>query len=46
VPTTPGLEVHTIADLNPEGAKEACRNVDWTDELIVQTLFIDDAMAY
>jgi predicted homoserine dehydrogenase-like protein len=45
VPTTPGLEVHTIADLNPDGAKAACRNVGWPDELIEKTRFVDDAMA-
>ena len=44
VPTTPGLEVHTIADLNPEGAREACRTVGWTEEQIARTHFIDDAM--
>lgn len=45
VPTTPGLEVAVIADLNPDGAKKACRNVGWPDELIAKTKFVDDAMA-
>lgn len=45
VPTTPGLEVHTIADLNPDGAKAACRHVGWPEELIEKTRFVDDAMA-
>ena len=44
MPTTPGLEVHTIAGLNPDGAKEACCNVSWTEELIAQARFIDDSM--
>ena len=45
VPTTPGLEVHTIADLNPDGAKNACRTVGWPEDLIEKTRFVDDAMA-
>ncbi|MEP2545320.1 MAG: Gfo/Idh/MocA family oxidoreductase, partial [Alphaproteobacteria bacterium] len=45
VPTTPGLEVAVIADLSPDGAKKACRNVGWPDELIARTKFVDDAMA-
>lgn len=44
VPTTPGLEVAVIADLDPSRAKAACRNVGWTDELIGKTRFVDDAM--
>lgn len=44
VPTTPGLEVTRIADLNPDGAKDACRNVGWTDDLIAKTDFTDDSM--
>lgn len=45
VPTTPGLEVAAIADLNPDRARAACRNVGWTDERIAATRFTDDAMA-
>ncbi|MEA2740653.1 MAG: hypothetical protein QOH05_3960 [Acetobacteraceae bacterium] len=45
VPTTPGLEVACIADLSPERARQACRNVGWTDERIAATRFVDDAAA-
>jgi len=44
VPTTPGLEVAQIADLFPDRAKQACRDVGWPDELIGKTVFTDDAM--
>ena len=43
VPSTPGLTVSTIADLNPAGAMAACRSVGWSDELISTTRFTDDA---
>src|ERR1700712_5593843 len=45
VPTTPGLEVAAIADLSPDRARQACRNVGWTDERIAATRFVDDAAA-
>src|SRR4051795_5114304 len=45
VPTTPGLEVAAIADLSPERARQACRNVGWTEERIAATRFTDDAAA-
>jgi predicted homoserine dehydrogenase-like protein len=45
VPTTPGLEVAAIADLSPDRARQACRNVGWTDERIAATRFLDDAAA-
>lgn len=45
VPTTPGLEVAVIADLNPDAARAACRNVGWTDERVAATGFTDDAGA-
>ena len=41
VPTTDGLEVTAIADLDPERAREACRSVGWTADLIRQTQFFD-----
>ena len=44
-PTTPGLRVATIADLNPDGAKRNCRNVGWSDERIAATEFTDDALS-
>lgn len=43
VPSTKGLIVSTIADLNPGGAIDACRSVGWTEDLIASTHFTDDA---
>ena len=43
VPTTPGLEVATIADLSPERARQACSAVGWNDLRIAATEFTDDA---
>jgi len=45
VPTTHGLEVAAIADLSPDRARAACRNVGWTEERIAATRFTEDAMA-
>ena len=45
VPTTEGLCVHGIADLDPERAKAACRNVGWSEELIAQTQFYPSTQA-
>ena len=45
VPTTEGLYVHGIADLDPERAKAACRNVGWSEELIAQTKFYPSTQA-
>jgi predicted homoserine dehydrogenase-like protein len=45
VPTTEGLEVKAIADLDPERAREACRSVGWTTDLIKQTKFFDSTQA-
>jgi predicted homoserine dehydrogenase-like protein len=45
VPTTPGLQVAAIADLSPDRARSACRNVGWTEERIAATRFVDDAGA-
>jgi len=45
VPTTHGLEVAAIADLAPDRARAACRNVGWTEERIAATRFTDDTMA-
>src|SRR6201994_2244188 len=45
VPTTPGLQVTAIADLSPERARQACRNVGWSEERIAGTRFVDDAGA-
>jgi predicted homoserine dehydrogenase-like protein len=43
VPTTNGLAVAQIADLDPKRAMEACRSVGWDTSLIEQTQFTDDA---
>jgi predicted homoserine dehydrogenase-like protein len=45
VPTTLGLQVAAIADLSPERAREACRNVGWDGARIAATEFTDDAAA-
>ena len=45
VPTTPGLQVASIADLSPDRAREACRRVGWTEERIAATRFVDAAGA-
>lgn len=45
VPTTPGLEVSVIADLDPARAKASCVLVGWPDELVAKTSFVDDAFA-
>ena len=41
VPTTPGLEVVIIADLIPDNARKACKNVGWGEDLISNTKFVD-----
>ncbi len=41
VPTIPGVEVAVIADLAPERARNACRNVGWDDARIGRTRFVD-----
>jgi predicted homoserine dehydrogenase-like protein len=43
VPTTPGLEVAGIADLDRERAHAACRAVGWDDARIAATDFVEDA---
>ena len=42
-PTTPGLDVGVIADLDPDRARAACRGVGWSDALASRTRFTDDA---
>ena len=44
VPTTAGLDVAVIADLKPENAIKACKNVGWSNELIKKTKFVDEAI--
>ena len=43
-PSTTGLEVSVIADLDPDRARAACRGVGWSDALLARTLFTDDAL--
>ena len=42
VPTTPGLEVAAIIDLEPDRAKRTCLQVGWSADLIARTTFSDD----
>jgi predicted homoserine dehydrogenase-like protein len=42
VPTIPGLTVTTIADLDPDRARAACRAVGWDDDRIGATQFTED----
>src|SRR3954466_5684483 len=39
VPSTPGLEVAAIADLDPERGRVTCRKVGWDDAQIARTRF-------
>ena len=43
VPTTPGLVVTIIADLDPAQAMLRCREVGWDDARVASTEFVDDA---
>jgi predicted homoserine dehydrogenase-like protein len=45
VPTIAGLEVSAIADLDPEKARAACREVGWDEARIAATRFTDSAAA-
>ncbi len=45
VPTTPGLEVATVVDLDPERGRAACRAVGWDEARVAATRFTDDAPA-
>ncbi|WP_257170548.1 NAD(P)H-dependent oxidoreductase [Bradyrhizobium sp. SRS-191] len=42
VPHVAGLEVPVIVDLDPERARDACRTVGWSAELIERTAFSSD----
>lgn len=44
VPHIEGLEVAVIADLDPERATAACRNVGWDEARIARTRFVDDGV--
>src|SRR3954452_16797144 len=40
VPTTPGLEVAVIADLDPQRARAACARVGWPAGRVARTRFV------
>ncbi len=42
VPTTPGLEVSVIVDLDVDRAKASCREIGWSEGEIQSTHFTDD----
>jgi predicted homoserine dehydrogenase-like protein len=45
IPTSPGIEVVMIADLDPQRAQDTCAAVGWEPERIVHTRFTDDSLA-
>lgn len=45
VPTTPGLEVAAIADLDPDRARSVCATVGWDAGRIDRTEFLSDGVA-
>ena len=45
IPTSRGLKVGVIADLDVDGAKQRCRDVGWSNERIASTRFMDNAYA-
>ncbi len=45
IPSTPGIEVCAIADLDVARAKRACAAAGWPGQLIAATAFTDDAHA-
>ena len=45
VPTTLGLEVKAIADLDPDRAKQSCRTVGWSDAQLKATEFFDSTQS-
>jgi predicted homoserine dehydrogenase-like protein len=44
VPTTAGLEVSAIADLNPGRARSACTAVGWSEERVAATAFLESGL--
>lgn len=42
VPSTPGLEVSAIADLDVDRARDQCRAVGWDEDRIAATVFLED----
>ncbi|MCV3273323.1 NAD(P)H-dependent oxidoreductase [Roseobacter sinensis] len=45
VPSISGLEVTAVADLDPQGARNACRTVGWEEDRIGATEFLEDGAA-
>ena len=45
IPSTPGLAVSLIADLDPDRARAACATVGWSAERIEGTTFVEDGRA-
>ena len=45
VPTSKGLHVSVIADINVDAAKHRCRAIGWTEERIRSTRFMENAFA-
>jgi predicted homoserine dehydrogenase-like protein len=45
VPTTPGLIVSVIADLDPSRAMARCQEIGWDEATLASTSFTDDAEA-
>lgn len=45
VPTTLGLEVKAVADLDPDRAKQSCRTVGWSDAQLKATEFFDSTQS-
>jgi len=43
LPTSPGIRVVAIADLDPDRARQACRAVGWDDARMASCRFVDDA---
>ncbi len=46
VPTTTGLEVVAIADLNPKLAKQNCRNIGWSNVRVNSTAFFVNGLPF
>ena len=44
VPTSSGIEVTAIADLDPQRARETCVDVGWEEESIVRIRFYEDGL--
>jgi predicted homoserine dehydrogenase-like protein len=45
VPSTPGLLVSAIADLNPDRGRAACRATGWDEDRVGATTYLEDGAA-